>query len=818
MRSVPFLITFVSTIVLIYILSIPLGAVPPLGKFLSPQHGFWQNAEDVDYYPDSDIDLKNLSDKVNVYFDQRLVPHVFASNDYDVFFVQGYLHAKYRLWQMEFQTHAAAGRLSEILGEGPQGAILNYDRNMRRMGMTYGAERSLRTMESDPVTKNILDAYSDGVNNYIATLKKSELPLEYKLLNYEPEKWNNLKIALFLKYMSYELTAEENDIEYTNAKAAFSNTAIEKLYPITQDSLDPIIPKGSAFPAPAFVPQPPATADSLYFNYKNTFQLAEIEPAKDNGSNNWAVGGQKTASGKPILCNDPHLGLSLPSLWYEIQLTTPEFNVYGASFPGAPSVIIGFNDSCAWGVTNGMRDVKDYYAIQFKADGSKQYLFNGNWEDAELRIETYKVKGAPVFRDTVAYTVFGPVLYDEHYSGNRRVSDSQTLAVRWRAHDASNELRTFYQLNHAKNYQDYLDAIKTFVCPSQNFVFASKSNQIAIWQQGLFPAKWRRQGDFVMPGTDSSYQWQSEIPQQENPHLVNPERGFVSSANQLPTDTTYPYYLGGHHDLFRGYLINRYLRNMEQITPADMQKLQNENFNPLAELALPVMLRQIDATGLTETEQSYFEKVSAWNMRNDPGEEGATIFKVWYDSLENAVWKDELETIRGSYEWPSEYTLAEVMKRDTVFSFYDNVNTKELETLSYLATQSFKNTIVTLNKLKAEGKLSWSAYKGTGIRHLLRINPLSRMGLNIGGGTHIINATKDFHGPSWRMVVHLTKKTEAYGIYPGGQSGNPGSKYYDTFVDDWAAGKYNVLWVMSEEDKFDRRVKYRYRFNKDVQK
>ena len=814
MRSVPFVITFLATILLIYILSIPLGAVPPLGKFLSPQHGFWQNAEDVDYFPDIEIDQQQLNDKVNVYFDQRLVPHVFATNDYDAFFVQGYLHAKYRLWQMEFQTHAAAGRLSEILGGGPDGAILNYDRNMRRMGMTYGAEKSLRTMESDPVTKTILDAYTAGVNSYIGTLKKSALPLEYKLLNYEPEKWNNLKIALFLKYMSYELTAEENDIEYTNAKSALSSTAIEKMYPVTQDSLDPIIPKGTLFPAPAFVPTPPANVDSAYFNYKNTFRLAEIEPDRDNGSNNWAVAGKKTSSGRPILCNDPHLGLSLPSLWYEIQMTTPEFNVYGASFPGAPSVIIGFNDSCAWGVTNGMRDVKDYYAIQFKDDGSKQYLFNGNWEDAEMRIETYKVKGSAVFRDTVAYTVFGPVMYDEHYSGNRRVSDSQALAVRWRAHDASNELRTFYQLNHAKNYKDYLDAIKTFVCPSQNFIFASKSNEIAIWQQGLFPAKWRRQGDFVMPGIDSGYQWQSEIPQQENPHLVNPERGFVSSANQLPTDSTYPYYLGGHHDLFRGYLINRYLRTMEHITPADMQKLQNENFNPLAELVLPVMLRQTATGELDEEEKKYFDKVTAWNMRNDPGEEGATIFRVWYDSLENAVWKDELETIRGAYEWPSEYTLAEALKGDSAFAFYDNVHTKELETLPYLLTQSFKKSIATLKNLNAEGRLSWSAYKGTGIRHLLRISPLSRMGLTTGGGTHIINATKDYHGPSWRMVVHLTKKTEAYGIYPGGQSGNPGSKYYDTFVDDWSAGKYNVLWMMTEEDKFDRRVKYRYAFRK----
>ncbi|HUR11319.1 MAG TPA: penicillin acylase family protein, partial [Flavitalea sp.] len=806
MRIVPFIVSTFFCILLIYLFSISLGPVPPLGKFLSPQHGFWQNAEDVDRIPVIELGNQQLSDKVTVYLDNRLVPHVFAQHENDAFFVQGYLHAKFRLWQMEFQTHAAAGRLSEILGAGEKGAILNYDRNMRRMGMVYAAERSLMKMESDPVTKNILDSYTAGINSYLSQLKKSELPFEYKLLNYEPEKWTNLKIALFLKYMSYELTADENDIEYTNARGVFSKSDFDKLYPITQDSLDPIVPKGTIFLPPAARPVPPSTADSLYYNYQGLVNIHETEPDKDNGSNNWAVNGTKTRSGKPILCNDPHLGLNLPSLWYEIQITTPEFNVYGASFPGAPSVIIGFNDSCAWGVTNGMRDVKDYYEIKFRDDGSKKYLFNGNWEDAEIRLEEYKVKGAPVFRDTVAYTVFGPVMYDQSYNGSNRAPASKNLAVRWSAHDPSNELRTFYLLNHAKNYQDYLDAIKTFVCPSQNFIFASKSNEIAIWQQGLFPAKWERQGDFVMPGVDSSYQWQAEIPQQENPHLVNPTRGFVSSANQLPADTTYPYYLGGHHDLFRGYLINRYLRSMTQITPADMQKLQTENFNPLAEMALPVLLRSIDISQLTDTEKQYFEKVRNWNLRNDPKEEGATIFRVWYDSLENAVWKDELEAIHGPYEWPSEYTLAEVLRRDSAFSFFDNVHTETKETLADDVLTAFRNAVPALHSLDIQGKLSWSAYKATGIRHLLRMAPLSRFNLTTGGGTHVINATKDFHGPSWRMIVHLTKKAEAYGIYPGGQSGNPGSAYYDSFVDDWAAGKYNVLWVMTEKDGFDRRV------------
>jgi len=814
MRIVPFILSTVASITLIILLSIPLGSIPPLGNFLSPQHGFWQNAEDVDNLPDLAIESAELTGKVSVYFDNRLVPHVFASNDHDAFYVQGYLHAKHRLWQMEFQTLAAAGRLSEVLGEGPNGAILNYDRNMRRMGMTYAAERTLVTMEADPVTRNCIDAYTAGVNNYISQLTKSQLPFEYKLLNYRPEKWSNMKIALFMKYISYELTAEENDIEYTNARTFFTDTEFDKLYPISQDSVDPIIPKGTLFPTPASLPVIPPVADSLYFKWKQPLQIDEIEPARDNGSNNWAVAGMKTKSGKPILCNDPHLGLNMPSLWYEIQIHTPEMNVYGVSFPGAPSVVIGFNDSCAWGLTNGMRDVKDFYEITFKEDGSRQYLFNGKWEESDLRIEEFRIKNKPVFRDTVAYTIFGPVMYDRNYSGNRVSGSSSNLAVRWRAHDPSNEWITFYKLNRAKNYTDYLDAIRHIVCPAQNFIFASKSNDIAIWQQGLYPAKWKRQGDFVMPGIDTTFMWQAEIPLQENPHMLNPPRGFVSSANQLPADSTYPYYLGGHHDLFRGLLINRYLHDMWAVTPADMQKLQTENFNPLAEMALPVMLKNLDTLQLDGSSKIFFDKVSQWNLRNDPEEEGATVFKIWYDSLENAIWKDELMRVPEPWEWPSEYTLAEALKRDSLFSFIDNINTDKKELLKDVVTSAFKNSTGALKQLQSDKRLSWSAYKLTGIRHLLRIAPLSRLGLTTGGGTHVINATKDFHGPSWRMIVHLTKKTEAYGIYPGGQSGNPGSIYYDSFVNNWAAGKYNVLWIMTEQDKYDRRIASRWTFNK----
>lgn len=816
MRIVPFLISAVVTIGLIVVLSISFGSIPPLGSFLSPQEGFWQNAEPTDLDYNTTLQLPQLKEKVTVYFDDRLVPHVFAQNDEDLYLVQGYLHAKFRLWQMEFQTHAAAGRLSEIVGTGEDNVILNFDRNMRRLGMVYAANNSLQVMENNPTTKKVLDAYTAGVNTYIDQLTASTLPLEYRLLNYPPEHWSNLKTALFLKYMSYELTGSEDDIEYTNAKAVLSRELFDKFYPPTQDSLSPIVHKGARFPAPAFSPLMPASADSLYFQWKDSAAITLLQkPDKDNGSNNWAVSGQKTQSGRPILCNDPHLGLSLPSLWYEMQLHTPESNAYGVTFPGAPAIIIGFNDHIAWGVTNATRDVKDYYTIRFKDETRTAYWFDSAWKPADIKIEEIKVKGSPSIYDTVAYTIFGPVQYDASFDGFGRASSSTNLAVRWKAHDGSNEFNTFYLLNRAKGYDDYLQAIKNFTCPGQNFVFASKDNEVAIWHQGQFPAKWKRQGDFIMPGADSSFMWQETIPQAENPH-VPPGSDFVSSANQLPADTAYPYYMGGTYDLYRGLIINRRLQAMNGITVQDMKLLQTDNYNIFAETARPILLKYIKEHMLTNEEKSYVDSLRAWNLRNDATLAGATIFTTWWSSLETEVWADELQAAPKPVVFPQAYTLAEAILRDsTAFAQADNINTPNKETIADAVTAAFKKAVPVLKKASAEGKLAWGRYKDTGIRHLLRqIGPLGRLHLNTGGGKNVINATKQFHGPSWRMIVHLTDKTEALGIYPGGQQGNPGSKYYDNFVDKWAAGQYDTLWVMEEGEATSPNVKFTMNLNK----
>ncbi len=808
MRILPLFISTAITAGLVVTLNTTMLLPAPLGKLLSPQHGIWQNAESSQASFSEELKFPQLGGKVEVYLDDRLVPHVFAEKDSDLYFVQGFLHAKFRLWQMELQTHAAAGRASEIVGK----IAFKHDREFRRLGMGFAAESSLKEMEADPQTKMTCDAYTAGVNAYIASLTASSLPLEYKLMGYKPEKWTNLKSALFLKNMSENLAGHDNDFEMTNAKNYFSKEDFSKLYPIRQDSLDPIIPKGTVYEKPSLALKIPIDVDSVYTNKTDlAVTTQEEKPEKNNGSNNWAVSGAKTNSGYPILCNDPHLGLNLPSLWYEMQLHSPRLNVYGATFPGAPAVIIGYNDSCSWGVTNGGRDVRDYYEIKFKDDSRREYWYDSAWRKTEFRYETILIKDSASYIDTVAYTVFGPVMYDPSFSGGR-ASNSRYFSVRWKAHDKSNELKTFILLNKAHNYQDYLSAISNMKTPGQNFVFASKTGDIAIRTQGEWPAKWNGQGDFIMPGTDSTYQWQGMIPFDETPFQFNPARNFVSSANQDPADSSYPYYLGRGYPLYRGIIINRRLQAMSNITPKDMMSLQTNNYNVFAEMATPLILSHINENGLTAVENKYLNLLKAWDFTNAPYSRGATVFEVVWSKFSQVVYDDDFKNAPAIILRPYDSNLLQGVLSDSAYQFLDNIETIQIETLAVDVTAAFKNSIEELEKVQMEGRLEWSKYKDTRVSHLTKLEPLSRLHLTIGGGTHSINATKANHGPSWRMIVSLTPKTEAYGVYPGGQNGNPGSRFYDNFIDHWASGSYYPLWMMAAGEEKDSRVQWKISF------
>jgi penicillin amidase len=318
-----------------------------------------------------------------------------------------------------------------------------------------------------------------------------------------------------------------------------------------------------------------------------------------------------------------------------------------------------------------------------------------------------------------------------------------------------------------------------------------------------------------MPGQDSSYMWQGFIPQAENPHALNPTLGFLHSANQRAADATYPYFIPGSYITARGITIHNMLNNMSSITPEDMMKLQNNYFNTTAEDLRPIILTYLNEQQLNANEKEYLSLFKNWDLMASPDSKGQTIFRECINNLYEAIWDDEYAAIKPKPAKPNEQTLLELLKKDTSFRFIDNINTPNKETIYDIITTAFQKAATALSIKEKEGKLVWSKYNNPSVYHLIKdLKPFAKQGLYVGGDNNIVNAIKGSHGPSWRMVVQLSNTIEAYGVYPGGQSGNPGSKFYDNFVDGWAAGKYNKLWYMQEADKSDKNVKWVMKFNK----
>lgn len=794
MQKFKFILAIAITLALIVLLdrSWEIGGtrIPPLGKFLDPFHGFWQNNEPSDVFTTQEITIPGLKEPVEVVFDSMLIPHIYAQNDHDVYYTQGYVTAKFRLWQMEFQTHAAAGRVSELIGPGKDNAVLNYDRGQRRQGMVLAAQRALESMENDPIARDIVQAYTDGINAYIESLRYKDLPLEYKLMDYKPEPWTNLKSALLLKSMAQTLNSFSKDVDMTNALKLFGKDVVALLYPDREPVEDPIVDKPGAWKFANTI-----TLDTIPLAIPDELLRMQAPGNQDPsiGSNNWAVHGSKTATGAPILCNDPHLTISLPSIWYAIHLNTPTVNVMGASLPGTPGVIIGFNDSIAWGVTNAQRDLVDWYSIEFDNGKKERYKLDSGWMNVERVVEKYAPRGAAIFYDTILMTTWGPILYDDSYRDGHQLKH---YAYRWISHDKSEELLTFYKLNRAENHTDYMRALDHFSSPAQNFVFASVSGDIAIRIQGKFPVRRPLEGKFLLDGTTSSSGWQAYIPFDQNVMDKNPERGFVSSANQYPVDATYPYYVTStSFEAYRNRRINQVLGERDSITITDMMNLQNDNYNLKAAESLPLFLLALDTTTLTPDERIAYDVLRKWDYINNVDSEGASYYEAWWDKLYPMIW-DEMRTEEIRLATPTTWNTIHLMRTNPELTFFDIQETSEKETAPDLLRKAFKESVAAIKTWQAEHnttQVRWADYKDTYIEHLARL-PQFSYHVQHGGNHDIVNASSRRHGPSWRMIVSLEKNNlKAFGIYPGGQSGNPGSKYYNNMTALWSTGKYATL-------------------------
>ncbi|WP_420315747.1 penicillin acylase family protein [Ekhidna sp.] len=804
MKTFRFVLSLSITLALGVAFNSKIGVIPPLGKFLSPFHGFWQNAENESIDIESKSLDEQLQDSVNVYFDDLLIPHIFAQNESDLFFTQGYVTAYHRLWQMEFQLYSAAGRLAEILGPTiGNTSLVDIDRKTRRIGLMYGAKKSEELFKKEePEVYKLIEAFTAGVNAYIESIDYKDLPIEYKLLNYEPEEWTPLKCFLLISNMNNMLSRGERDLEHTNALKKWGREVFETLYPERPDTIDPVIPKGTVFDfEPIQVEKPDVSFPIEFVN------PTIAPPNPDNGSNSFVVNGEKTANGRVILTNEPDLSLNAPSIWYVMHLNAPTINVMGATLPGGPGVTIGFNDSIAWGNTNAKRDLVDWYYIQFKDENREEYLYNGNWISTKKVIEEIKINGSFSYYDTIIYTHHGPVVYDRNLYGNE--TDLINLAMKWTAHEGSKEIKALYLGNKAKNYDEFVDAFSYFGGPPQNYSFASVNGDIALWINGKFPVKWQEQGKFLLDGSKIEHEWQAYMPQSHNLHVKNPPQNFVSSANQHAADTLYPYYQYDYsYEYYRGRRINDRLRIMDNIEVEDLMELQHDNFNYNAFEMLPMMLDSLDSASFTELEWKYYNRLRNWDYFSGPERQAPSIYEVWLRKLNAKLW-DEIDSADVSVYRPNWYTTYSILKNKPDFFMVDNQFTEIRETSGDLYRLTFKETIQYLEEyLQKEGNsLLWYTFKNTTIRHLLRLSPFNRSGVKIGGNRSIVNAASRTHGPSWRMVVELGEgEVNAWGVYPGSQTGNPGNPMYGHMIDDWASGAYYKLLFKSSISSNDEEI------------
>ena len=808
MKVIKFLLSFSITIALTVAFTLKIDSIPPLGKFLDPFHGFWQNAEDAETNMSRNLEFDGLRAPVTVLYDSLLIPHIFARGEEDLFFAQGYLMASLRLWQMEFVTHVAAGRVSEIVGA----QALSLDRLNRRKGLMYAAENNIEVWMEDPDIRQQVQAYVSGVNAYISQLSYEALPIEYKLLNYRPEAWSPLKSALLLSYMTDMLAGGDADLQNTNALKLLGKENFELLFPTDLPNPAPVIPTSKEWEFQAVELDTPqvTVADTT------TFILDIIDqPDPDNGSNNWAVHGSKTRSGNPILASDPHLGLNIPSIWTAMQLNAPGFNVMGVTLPGTPGIIIGFNDSIAWGPTNARRDVLDWYKISFSNAEKTEYTYDNKQLKTQQRIEEIKIRDGGTFIDTVTYTHFGPIVYDQSFPADTVENNRRNFAMKWIGHEPFNGALAFYLLNKAKNYDDYRRAMSYHYAPAQNFAFASASGDIAMWVQGRFPAKWQGQGKFLMDGSDSRLEWQDLIPQSQNAHVLNPERGFVSSANQYPVDSAYPYYVYDHSfEDYRNRRINERLSEMNNVTMKDMMDLQNDTYNMQAAESLPFLLDTLDLGAFTSEEKTAYDLLRNWNYYNNVNYKAPTIFQLWWEHLHDLIW-DEFDNQAMVLRKPANNVTIHILKNYPDNQFIDLQATTAVETLREIVQEAFSKAVSQMQSWEEENEQEamWGDYKNTTLRHMLRLEPFSVSGLQIGGGKSIVAANSGTHGQSWKMIVELGDTPKAWAVYPGGQSGNPGSPYFDNMVSTWASGEYYPLLYLQQPEQDQGRVMFRQYLN-----
>lgn len=735
-----------------------------------------------------ELTLEGLQSPVSVYRDKWGVPHIEATNNHDLFMAQGFTTAQDRLWQMDVSRRAAAGRLSEVFGEGR----VESDRFLRALFMRPAAEKSW--VAYSPWAKEILEAYAQGVNAYIKqAVAAGRLPVEFTLVGYKPDPWTPVDSISIGKFMAYDLggnySAEVYRYQLRQVLGDELTRQLLPMYPSDGVTIMQTAESGESQPRTAHLPPDDSHVDVSGLLANGLF------PDEFLGSNNWVVSGKLTRTGKPILANDPHLGMSTPAIWYQTHLVlnspNEKMNAIGVMFPGAPGLVIGHTDQIAWGVTNTGPDVQDLYIEKRNPQNPYQFEFMGKWEDATVYKDPIKVKGKPDVPNEVVVTRHGPIVSDVVGSKDNRPKEA--LALKWTAHMATTEMEAVLSFDKAANWSDFREALRKFSVPTQNFVFASRDGTIAYRAGGIVPIRAKGDGLVPVPGWTGEYEWKDFIPFQSMPEVVNPPAGFIVTANNKVVGDAYPFFLTySWAQPHRATRITEVLKSKTGLTVDDMRLLQIDNVDLQARTLLPLLLPVLERASLGAAEKGALALLKGWDYADDADKGAPLVYHTWWKRLTQQLY--ELKMGPDLYGRMADKGLVteELLKQAAKGNPGDWV--KNAGGLDQLATDSFKAAVADVSGLQGSNpqKWNWGKFHQVGPHHTIgdAVKPLGWF-LNPTmypvGGSNVTVQAMSFNaatgqvtsGPVWRQVVDMADVAgNSFDIVEPGQSGNFLSRWY----------------------------------------
>jgi penicillin G amidase len=748
--------------------------------------------------------IPGLEHPVNVYFDTYRIPHIYAETWTDAARVLGYIHATDRLWQMDLLRRYGSGTTAEVMGR--QG--LEADMLVRQLGIRRGCEEIWNSDAIPAEMRAELEAYTQGVNARIESLAEDELPEMFQALGYQPEPWVPVDCLVFAKFMAWDQSGTMDDLWFGAMVEKLGIEAVQELFPLDRPYEIPTVARHVERRElyQARLEPIPGAAGAYEAAYAQMTAAGWFSRGHSFGSNNWAVGGARTASGKPILCSDPHLGFSLPMIWYTAHMSVKGRNLVGVTFPGSPSVIIGHTDRHGWGITNMQADSVDYFVQTVDPDDPLKYLHRGEWKTMDRLAEHIPIKGEEPHEIHIDSTVHGPVIRRE----------GRVVSMAWNGLGPTTEGIALWKMMRADSMEDFLDALTLLTSPPLNIVYADADGNIAINPTGHLPVRLPGQGRIPLDGASGDYDWREMIPATHMPLAVNPDSHFVASANGRPAGIDYPHYLGWMWDpSYRTRRIHDMLSAASELTLDSMKRIQLDVHDKAAEVFLPIMIRAVQAAGIDEpVANEVLDAVAKWDYVANTHAVGPVIWLRWFDIYRGMVWDDEwvaraIDQPGGSWGFTGNnrrepmLEVLEYMTREHPTSrWFNDQATDETETRDDIIVRAFHQAVDALTtSFGADiGQWTWDRF------NVLKIDSLKpggdRLGGPVPGTSFTVNPGGNIGpvggGASFRMIVDFGDPAASVGVYPGGQSGDPASPHYDDQIPLWASGAYIPLHPVSD--------------------